>query len=64
MNLEDIGVGYTIATGRLFCPFARFHKAVEEILGRPVFTHEFGNVELWETIKTTLESRIIQELTV
>ena len=23
-------------------PFDVFHKAVEETLGRPVFTHEFG----------------------
>ncbi len=27
---------------RLCCPFGVFHKAVEETLGRPVFTHEFG----------------------
>lgn len=26
----------------LCCPFAVFHEAVEESLGRPVFTHEFG----------------------
>lgn len=27
---------------RLCLPFGEFHKAVEEALGRPVFTHEFG----------------------
>jgi len=27
----------------LLCmPFSRFHEAVEKILGRPVFTHEFA----------------------
>jgi len=26
----------------LCCPFGVFHEAVEKVLGRPVFTHEFG----------------------
>jgi hypothetical protein len=26
----------------LCMPFGEFHKAVEEALGRPVYTHEFG----------------------
>lgn len=34
---------------RLLCiPFSRFHEAVEKVLGRPVFTHEFaaeGHIE-------------------
>ncbi|UUZ68047.1 hypothetical protein LP416_27670 [Polaromonas sp. P2-4] len=30
--------------GRLCMPFAEFHKAVQETLGRPVFTHEFGSL--------------------
>lgn len=29
-------------TKELCMPFGLFHKAVEETLGRPVFTHEFG----------------------
>lgn len=27
---------------RLCMDFSRFHKAIEKVLGRPVFTHEFG----------------------
>lgn len=27
---------------RLILPFSEFHKAIEEALGRPVYTHEFG----------------------
>jgi len=27
---------------KLCMPFGEFHKAVEETLGRPVWTHEFG----------------------
>ena len=38
---------YEIAKFQLFVvelcvPFAIFHEAVEKVLGRPVFTHEFG----------------------
>jgi hypothetical protein len=27
---------------KLCIPFDRFHEAIEKVLGRPVFTHEFG----------------------
>lgn len=27
---------------RLAVPFSRFHEAIEKVLGRPVYTHEFG----------------------
>lgn len=30
---------------RLFVPWEAFHKAAEEALGRPVFTHEFVDRE-------------------
>ena len=38
---------YEIARFQLFqdklcVPFTRFHQAIENELGRPVFTHEFG----------------------
>ena len=37
----------------LLCmPFDRFHAAVEEALGRPVFTHEFGLN--WDGLKKEL----------
>src|ERR1700680_5089299 len=31
---------------RLCMPFELYHKAVEEALGRPVWTHEFGSAGL------------------
>ena len=33
---------FQMSTAELCMPFGRFHKAMEEALGRPVFTHEFG----------------------
>jgi hypothetical protein len=34
------------------CPFGVFHKAVEDTLGRPVFTHEFDMD--WDGIKAEM----------
>jgi hypothetical protein len=38
-------------TGVLVCNFADMHEAVEARMGRPVFTHEFANKEVWSQIK-------------
>jgi len=31
--------------------FSIFHKYIEEIMKRPVFTHELGSELIWEQIK-------------
>lgn len=33
---------FQLFQNRLCLPFSRFHEAVEKVLGRPVYTHEFG----------------------
>jgi len=38
-------------TGKLACKFSDFHGDVERRLGRPVFTHEFGNQKFAEEIE-------------
>ena len=44
---------------RLLCmPFSVFHKAMEETLGRPVFTHELGLPEARERMERELEGEI------
>jgi hypothetical protein len=35
-------VQFQLFTPKLCIPFERFHEAVENVLGRPVYTHEFG----------------------
>ena len=30
-------------TGNLCCPFSYYHSDAEKRLGRPIYTHEFGN---------------------
>ncbi|MBV1952677.1 MAG: hypothetical protein KUG64_10855 [Cycloclasticus sp.] len=38
-------------TGILCGDFSDLHEYIEELLGRPVFTHELGNKDLTEEIK-------------
>lgn len=38
-------------TGILMCPVDSLHKYVEELLGRPVYTHELASHDVWEEIK-------------
>ena len=38
-------------TGVTCCSFGDFHGDVERRLGRPVFTHEFGNESFSEQLK-------------
>jgi len=34
-------------TGITACNFGDFHEDVEKRLGRPIWTHQFANKELW-----------------
>lgn len=50
---EEI-VEFQLYEERLCMPFSDFHAAVERVMGRPVFTHEFASknlVEDYERIK-------------
>ncbi len=38
-------------TGTLLCDFADFHEAAEDLLERPVLTHEFANKQLMADLK-------------
>ena len=38
-------------TGKLACNFSEFHGDVEKRIGRPVFTHEFGNKQFSEQVE-------------
>lgn len=38
-------------TGTLCCDFSTYHKYVEHLLGRPVWTHEMGDPRIAEQIK-------------
>jgi len=38
-------------TGYMLGSFSEMHKFIEEILDRPVFTHELANKALYDTIR-------------
>jgi hypothetical protein len=57
MITGKVGLGYTLATGRLFCKFSDFHEFAEELLGRPIFTHEFADKQLWEELRQIFEGQ-------
>lgn len=39
--------------------FPIFHKYIEDIMGRPVFTHELASEAIWEEIKKKSEKDFI-----
>lgn len=42
-------------TGILCGPFGDVHEKIEQTLGRPVFTHEMADKELWALVRTKLK---------
>lgn len=55
-------IGYTLASGRLFCDVAEFHRFVEELLGRPIWTHEFADEALWIEMRARFEGAVADVL--
>lgn len=42
-------------TGVLMCDFEDMHKYIEEKLGRPVFTHELADKDVWNEIRENVK---------
>lgn len=59
-GMSGEGVGYTLATGRLFCHIDEFHAFAERTLGRPIFTHEFADRALWTEMREAFEAGILE----
>ena len=50
MNKREAQV-FTAQTGVLFGDFSWFHQYAEEVLERPVWTHELSNPDIWDELK-------------
>lgn len=50
MNKREAAI-VTAFTGKLCGSFSDFHAYAEEIMSRPIWTHEFGSKELSEELK-------------
>lgn len=59
---HEAGFAYTVASGKLFCPFDEFHQRAEELLGRPIFTHEFASRDLWTEMRDAFEMAAIEAI--
>jgi hypothetical protein len=55
------GFAYTVATHRLFMGMAEFHRQAEELLGREIWTHEFGMADTWSELAEALEEKLLFE---
>lgn len=55
----DQAVVISAYTGILCCDFSDMHKEIERRMGRAVFTHELGNKETWEDIKTLFKDDFV-----
>lgn len=56
--LVGVGLGYTLATGRLFCDFRDFQRYASDLMGRSLMTHEFADAELWSEMRTWYEALV------
>lgn len=52
VRYDKARTAYCIAyTGVLMCDFSEFQIYVEQLLQRPVFTHELAMADVWQEIK-------------
>lgn len=60
MDVDAIGLGYTLGTGRLYCDVSAFHAWAEELLERFIFTHEFGGQAVWDELRAAFEFAVLE----
>ena len=56
-DLMLVGIGYTLASGKLFCDFAEFQRYAEGLMGEPLLTHQFADEKLWDLMRESFEAR-------
>lgn len=47
-------------TGYTCGPFADVHELAEEVLNRPILTHEFGSAQLHEKLQEKIKDRFME----
>ena len=48
-----------VYTGFSVGPFEDVHKLAEDLLNRPVFTHEFANKDLWVELQCLVKPQFV-----
>ena len=45
-------------TGFCFASFDEIHQFIEEVLGRPVFTHELARDDIWDNVRKNMQKNL------
>lgn len=59
MNKREDQV-FTAYTGMLFGEFDWFHQYAQDLLGRPVWTHELSSPAIWTDLKRLSEPEFLE----
>jgi hypothetical protein len=63
---DDIAIGYTLATGRLFVDIEKFQVYAEELIGEPIhctcLSNNFANEHLWDRMRKIYEEKRFNKL--
>jgi hypothetical protein len=59
---DDQIIRFQLFQEKLCMGFSRFHEAMEKVLGRPVFTHEFGSDGLKKEYLGCKEAPTLEEI--
>jgi hypothetical protein len=57
-DLEAVGIGFTLATGELWCSMTALQAYAEELLGGPVMTHDFAIRDTWDELRDAFRDRV------
>ena len=55
-NKEAIAI--SAYTGFCFAPFDEIHHFIEEVLSRPVFTHELARDDIWDEVRKNMQKNL------
>lgn len=63
---DDIAIGYTLATGRLFIGIEKFQVFAEELIKEPIhhtyLSNNFANEHLWDRMRKIYEENRLNKL--
>lgn len=55
---HEEAIAISAYTGYCFAPFDEVHQFIEEILGRPVLTHELVRNDIWNDVRKSMQKNL------
>ena len=63
---DDIAIGYTLASGKLFVDMEIFQAYAEKLIKEPIFhfamSNSFANKDLWKRLRIAYEGKRLEQL--